>query len=387
MPAVHARILISAWLVSAHLAAAAPARAESPSAPVVLSLLYPISTNQNPDVSTGFELSVLHGKVGSLRGLGVNGAVSLVGRDFKGIQLTGLYSQVGGEIHGIQLTGAVNYAEADVRALQLAGLVNVDRADFGGFQYAWLFNLVGGEVRGIQGSSLLNLAEGGGKGAQLSGFANATGGGFGGVQMASGFNFVSGASRGVQLAGVNMAIEARGVQIGLANFGRTTTGLQVGVFNSGGNQQGLPVGMINLAENGSVEWVSYASNLVGFNTGVRTSIRRFYSMLTAGVPDVQGDVSKALVLTWNYGYAIPAGPKNSIGIDVGFAHYIPETVDDPNENDRLHFALQGRGLFERTLSSKMRGFVGAGVAQIYSEYGSGASSETEPLFFGGVALY
>ena len=380
-------IFISACLASVLLANAAPARAESGSAPVVLSLLYPISTNQNADVSTSLELSALHGKIGSLHGLGLNGAVSLVGRDVKGVQLNGLYSQVGGEVRGIQLTGVVNYAEGDVKALQAAGLVNVDRAGFSGFQYAWLFNLVGGSVSGIQGSSLLNIAEKGGKGAQFSGFANSSGGDFGGVQMSSGFNFVSGASRGLQLAGVNMAVEARGVQIGLANFGRTTTGLQLGLLNSGGDQKGLPVGMVNLAKDGGVDWIAYGSNTAGFNAGVRTTIRRFYSMLTAGIPDVQGDVSKALILTWNYGYTIVAGPKNSIGIDAGFAHYIPEKVDDPNENDRLHYALQGRGLFERVLSPKVRGFVGAGVAQIYSEYGSGASSETEPLFFGGVALH
>lgn len=373
--------------VCAHAAIPASARAAEGKAPVVLSLVYPISTNKNPDVSTGFELSVFHGRIGSLHGLGVNGAVSLVGRDVKGVQWNGLYSQVGGEARGIQATGLVNYVEGKVGALQIAGLANVDRADFGGFQYAWLFNLVGGGLSGFQGSSLVNIAERGGKGAQFSGFANSSGGDFGGVQLASGFNFVSGRSTGLQLAGVNMAVEAQGVQIGLANFGRRSTGLQLGVFNSGGDQSGVPVGMVNLANDGSVEWIAYGSNLSAFNIGVKTSIRRFYSMLTAGLPDVQGDVSKALILTWNYGYAIPVNQKTSLGIDAGFAHYIPEKVDDPNENDRLHFALQGRALIERTLSPKWRGFVGAGIAQIYSEYSDAATSETEPLFFGGLAIH
>ena len=370
-----------------HAAIPVSARAAEAKAPVVLSFVYPISTNRNPDVSTGFELSALYGRVGSLRGLGVNGAVSLVGRDVKGVQLNGIYSQVGGEARGIQAAGLVNYVEGKVGAFQIAGLANVDRSNFGGFQYAWLFNLVGGGVSGFQGSSLLNVAERGGKGAQFSGFANSCGDDFGGVQLASGFNFVSGASTGLQMAGVNIAVEAQGVQVGLANFGRKTTGLQLGAFNSGGDMSGVPVGMVNLAKDGSVEWIAYGSNLSAFNIGVKTSIRRFYSMLTAGTPDVQGDVSKALILTWNYGYAIPVNQRTSVGIDAGFAHYIPEKLDDPNENDRLHFALQGRALVERTLGPKWRGFVGAGIAQIYSEYGSDATSETEPLFFGGVAIH
>ena len=352
----------------------------------MLSFLYPISTNRSPDVSTGFELSVLHGRIGSLRGVALNGVVAVTGRDVRGIQVNGVYSQAGGIVRGVQLTGGVNYAQADVGAFQFAGLVNVARGHLGGVQYAGLFNLVGKDVSGAQISSLFNAAEDGGKGLQLASFANSAGGSFGGVQIASGFNFTADTSTGLQLAGANVAGDMEGVQIGLANFARTATGLQLGVYNSSTEQKGVPVGMVNIAKNGSVDWIAYGSNLAAFNTGVRTSIRRFYSMLTAGLPDVQGDVSKALILTWNYGYALPAGPKSSIGLDLGFAHYIPEKVDDPNENDRLHFALQGRALYERTLGPKVRGFAGAGVAQIYSEYSSDATSETEPLFFGGVAI-
>jgi hypothetical protein len=375
-------------LVSTLVAPAGPARAQEPAHhPVNLTFLYPIGTNQDPNVSTTFQLSLLHGRVGTLRGFGMNGVVSLLERDLRGIQLTGVYSQVHGESRGLRVTGAANYTVGDATGLHLAGLVNVNGGAVRGFEWAGLFNLVGGRMSGIQATSLLNMVDQGAKGFQLSGFANAVGGSFDGWQLASGFNFVGDGLTGLQLGAVNVAPRMEGTQIGLANFAGPSTGLQVGMLNRAREQGGVPFGMVNLATNGDVDWVSYGSNVSGFNTGVRTSVRRFYSMLTAGLPDVQGDVSNTLILTWNYGYAIPAGQRTSIGIDVGFAHYIPEKTDDPDENDRLHYALQARALVERTLSPKVRGFVGGGLARISDEYRLDAPFETEPLFFGGVALY
>ena len=361
--------------------------AEPARAPVSLALLYPISTNQNPDVSTTVQISLLYGRVGSVRGLGINGLASLVGGDVRGIHINGVYSQVGGEVRGLRLTGGANYTKGDARGLQMAGVVNVNRGQVRGLEYAGLFNLVGTDMVGFQATSLANLVDGGARGVQLAGFGNAAGGSFDGWQVAAGFNYIGDQLVGLQLSLANVAPRMEGTQIGFANFAKTSSGLQVGALNSADQQRGVPFGMVNLAKNGDVDWITYGSNISGFNTGVRTSIRRFYSMLTAGMPDVQGDVSQTLILTWNYGYAIPAGKKTSIGLDLGFAHYIPEKTDDPSENDRLHFALQARGLLERTLSRKLRGFVGGGVARIASEYRLDSDFETEPLFFGGFALY
>ncbi|HET9253508.1 MAG TPA: hypothetical protein VFP58_15450 [Candidatus Eisenbacteria bacterium] len=381
-----ARAALAAALLS--LAVSPPAAAqEAKHHPVNLTFLYPIGTNQDPNVSTTFQLSALHGRVGSLRGLGVNGVVSMVERDMRGIQLTGVYSQVGGDSRGLRVTGAANYTRGDASGIHLGGIANVNRGGVRGLQLGGLMNLVGGSMGGIQMSALANVIDQGAKGFQLSGFANAVGGPVDGWQLAPGFNYAAGGLVGLQLGGANVAPRMEGTQIGIANFAARSTGLQAGVFNRAEEQRGIPFGMVNLARNGDADWVSYGSNISGFNTGVRTSIRRFYSMLTAGLPDVQGDVSQSLILTWNYGYAIPAGERTSIGVDLGFAHYIPEKVDDPNENDRLHYALQARALAERTLSQKMKGFVGAGVARISDDYRLDAPFTTEPLFFGGVALY
>jgi hypothetical protein len=377
-------LIVSALLLAIPLAA----RAQEPKHhPVNLTFLYPIGTNQDPNVSTTFQLSVLHGRVGSVQGLGINGVVSLLERDLRGIQLTGVYSQVGGDSRGLRVTGAANYTKGSSKGIQLGGLVNVNAGAVRGFELGGLFNLVGETMSGVQVTSLVNMVDKEAKGFQISGFANAVGGAFDGWQLAPGFNYAGGGLVGLQLGGVNAAPRMEGTQIGIANFAARSTGLQVGAFNRAEEQRGIPFGMVNLAKNGDADWVMYGSNVSGFNTGVRTSVRRFYSMLTAGIPDTRGDVAHALILTWNYGYAIPAGDRTSIGIDLGFAHYIPEKVDDPDENDRLHYALQARALVERTLSAKLRGFVGGGVARISDDYRLQAPFETEPLLFGGVALY
>ena len=378
---------LRALVVSLAIAVATPAAAAPAKKPIVLALLYPISTNRDPQVATSVHLSVLYGRVGSVNALGIHGIATLTGGDVQALQLTGVYSQIYGKAKGIHLTGAASYVKGDESGIHVSGIANIAGGKLRGFQWAGLVNMAGKGMTGIQATTLFNLADGDGRGVQLSGLANSSGGSFDGWQVAPGFNYANGRIVGLQFGGVNVAVTSEGTQIGVANFTTTAHGLQMGAFNSAVDQKGVPFGMVNLAKNGDVDWITYGSNLGAVNTGVCTSIRRFYSMLTVGLPDVQGDVSKAMILTWNYGYAIPAGRKTSVGLDLGFAHYIPEKVDDPNENDRLHFSLQARAMVERTFSPKAKGFIGGGVARISDEYRMDAPFETEPLVFGGVALY
>ena len=368
------------------LAVAAPALAAPAKKPIVLSLLYPISTNRDPQAATSVHLSVLYGRVGSVDGLGIHGIASLTGGDVQALQLTGVYSQIYGKAKGIHLTGGASYVMGDESGIHVSGLANITGGKLRGLQWSGLINMAGKGMTGIQATTLLNLADGDARGFQLAGAGNAAGS-FDGWQVAPGFNYANGRIVGLQFGSVNMAVTSEGTQIGIANFTTVAHGLQMGAFNSATEQKGVPFGMVNLAKNGDADWITYGSNLGAVNTGIYTSVRRFYSMLTVGWPDVQGDVSKTMILTWNYGYAIPAGRKTSVGLDLGFAHYIPEKVDDPNENDRLHFSLQARAMVERTFSPKAKGFIGGGVARISDEYRMDAPFETEPLVFGGIALY
>lgn len=355
--------------------------------PVNLALIYPISTNQDPDISTNLRLSLLYGRVGSVHGVDLNGVVGLTSGDVHGVQLTGIYAQVGGDMKGIQWTGAVNLVKGDVGGLQIAYLGDVDQGAVTGVQFGGLFNLVEGPMYGFQAAGIINVVDGDASFLQWSGFGGSVGGDFEGLQMSGGYNYVGQRMSGVQLALVNFATEAAGVQGGGANFARVAHGLQIGAANWAREQHGVPVGLVNMAADGEVAWVTYASNLCPFNTGVRTEVHNFYSMLTVGSRDSKGDVKETMILTWNYGRAFPLGSKTRIGLDLGFAHYIPAKDDDPAKNDRLHYAIQARGLLERRLSPKTVAFAGGGVARIFSAYTADAAGETEPLFFGGVSLF
>ena len=355
--------------------------------PIVFSFVHPISTNPNPKVVTSVHLSMLYGRAGSVDGLGLHGGVALTGGDARGLQMTLIYAQTYGKASGVHMSGVASYVLQDLSGVHLSGIGNIARGRLDGLQAATLVNIAGEGVSGMQLSTLFNLADGGSSGFQLAGVANVVGRSFDGWQVSLGFNYVTDRMAGVQLGGANAAVHVKGSQIGLANFATTTQGLQMGAVNFAEEHRGVPFGMINLAGNGHVDWITYGSNLCAVNTGIGTSVRRFYSMLTAGIPDLEGDVSSTLILTWNYGYAIPAGRATSIGVDLGYGHYIPAKEDDPEESDRLHFSLQARAMVERTFSRKMKGFVGSGVARIWDEYRLDAPFETEPLFFAGLALF
>lgn len=354
---------------------------------VNLALLYPVSTNHDPNISTNLRLSLLYGRVGSVRGIDLNGIASLTSGDVVGIQLNGVYGQVGGAMKGLQWTGGVAYVKGDVGGIQIAYLGDVVHGAVNGVQFGGLFNTVEGSLYGFQAAGVVNAVDGDASFIQWSGLGNAVGGDFSGLQASGGYNYVGGRMAGMQWALVNFTAEMSGVQVGGANFARKSHGLQVGVANWGREQTGVPVGLVNMSADGEIAWVTYASNLSPFNTGVRTEVRNWYSMLTAGSRDSKGDVKETLILTWNYGRAFPITKKTRLGLDLGFSHYIPAKDSDPAKNDKLHYAIQARGLIEQRLGPKTVAFAGGGIARIFSEYTADAAGDTEPLFFGGVSLF
>jgi hypothetical protein len=125
------------------------------------------------------------------------------------------------------------------------------------------------------------------------------------------------------------------------NIAREATGLQIGIVNRVKDQKGIPIGMVNIESNGFVQGIVYWSNLTGVNAGVRTVVRKkFYSMLTAAAPDqFDGDSPQTVSLTWNYGYYVVSGKRTSVGLDLGWVHYIPWDVDEAWRIE-LHFAFR-----------------------------------------------
>jgi len=222
---------------------------------------------------------------------------------------------------------------------------------------------------------------------QLAGVANMGEFGFTGVQI-GGINFTGGEMRGVQLGLVNTTVYSRGFQGGLINMAGEAHGIQLAPLNIHHLNHGTPIGLINIAEeNGGEDWLFFGTNLSAMNTGLRTTVNRWYSLLSFGYKDIQGDVEESYFLSWHYGYAIPLGKKWGLNLDLGFSHIIPDKVDDPDKNDRLHYAIQARALVELRLNHTIAFFAGGGISSIYSEYSSDATQTTEPLGVVGISLF
>jgi len=376
---------------SADAASQAAARvhpAEKPSRHLVnITIAYPIGTNQNPDISTNLRWSFLYGRIGEVRGLAYNSGVSLIQRNLYGVQVTGLYSQVGGNFRGGALTIGLNYHAGDSKGAQLAGLVNFNQGSFWGLQFASLFNYTEDRFWGAQATSLFNLNDGSGSFLQVAGIANANAGDFSGVQLTAFFNYTNGECRGVQLGNLNTASRMRGIQFGLANLAGEMRGLQVGLVNLAGQHHGWPVGVVNLAENSNEDWITYASNLAAFNTGIRTTINRWYSMLTVGAGDLQEKHQNTAFLSWHYGRVFPLGRLLSLNLDLGFVHIMPEKSDDPDVNDEMRPAAQVRLLLEALISKKTKLFGGIGTSSVASSYSDEATSEDYALFVLGLSLF
>jgi hypothetical protein len=364
------------------------ARAEDRT-PAVLSFLHPISTNGNrPDVATGLRLSLLYGRAGSVGAVDLNGLVSLASADVTGLHVSGVYSQIGGDLRGVSFAGVLSNVQGNLGGAQLALAGNLVQGNAQGFQSAVGFNTVFGSMEGVQIASGINLVDGDARFLQIATLANTAGGTARGLQVASGLNYAGVEARALQLGGVNLATRLHGAQVGVLNLSGDAQGAQIGAINvAAGEFRGVPVGLMSFAHNGSVDWVTYSSNLVAVNSGIRTTVNRWTSMFTLGGIDLQGDVEEAASVSWNFGRVFPVAERVHFSGDLGMVHLIPEKQDDPALNDALHFALQARVLGEWRFSPRAAAFAGAGVSQVFDSYTSGAGSETEPLFLGGVSLF
>ena len=360
---------------------------EYPHHPVNFSLFYPISTNQNPEVSTNFRLNLIYGDIGAVRGVDINGVVGRVRRDMVGLQASGMYSHIDGEFTGVAASGFGNYVKSDAMGIQYAGLVNFVRGDFAGFQFANVFNYVEGTLVGAQTTGLFNLNDGDVKYFQYATMANAVAGDFTGAQAAVGLNYVNETMVGGQLALCNFAKYMKGIQVGLGNVAGEATGVQVGFVNYAVSLDGIPIGVINVSGEGGADWVTFGSNLAAISTGVRTVHGRFYSFFAVGIGDLKDKRNDTAFLSWNYGYAIPVASRWSFGFDVGYVHIMPTPSSDPDVNGKSHFAIQGRVIAEIRFSEKVAIFGGGGVSQVYSEFSCDAASSTDPLVVLGISLY
>lgn len=356
-----------------------------------LSLFHPVATNQDPEISTSLRWAFIYGRVGAVHGLNLNSGVSLIERDLRGGQVTVLYSQVGGEFRGVAATGLVNHFHGDGKGIQMAGLLNFDRDHFRGFQYGGLFNFTEAGFSGVQTTSLFNLNEGDGGFLQAAAVANVTAGSFRGVQFAGGFNYANQDIRGLQMATSNFAERMSGLQLGAVNIAGEFRGVQIGLVNVASQHHGLPLGLLNLAGNGQVEWVTYGSSLAAINTGVRTTVNGWSSMLSMGGGDLSREPTETIFASWHLGRVLRQGRTWRLDADIGFLRIMPIASDDEDVDDRVRAAFQLRLLVERRFSPQVAAFVGIGISTVSLEDKEAADAtekeKSDPLLVAGMALF
>jgi hypothetical protein len=375
------------------------------------SLFYPLSLNKSRSDSASFNLTLLYGRMGSVRGLDLALAVTDLGESIEGIELAGLIAGVGKSVKGWQAAGLISAAGGGGRGFQTAGLGSVSGETFTGLQAAGLFCVAGESLEGIQLSGLFSVAGKSARGIQLSGLFGVAGNSLQGLQVSGLFN-VSGEdlkgaqvaglfnvggreSRAIQVAGLaNITGETcRGVQVGAFNVADRLTGLQIGLVNVAPELEGIPIGLVNLTkkEDRRISLATWAGSASLVNAGVKIRAKKFYSVLYAGAVNVTQGSAAALAYGFQYGYGIPLGPnvgrKKRIELDAGYLYLDNRTILRRLEGTPDRHVLSLRGALAADITREVTVFAGAGLKHI-TDYGKPFSSGAiSPLVFAGIELF
>lgn len=143
-------------------------------------LLYPVATSHGePDARAYLEVSLLFGRMGSVKGLQLGAVASHASRRVDGVQLDSV-AGITGDLDGAQVAGVATIATSEVHGVQAAGVL----------AYA-------GEIDGVQAATVDIAKE----------------------------------VRGVQLGVVNVGKRVKGAQIGLINIADEVEGTQLGLVS------------------------------------------------------------------------------------------------------------------------------------------------------------
>ncbi len=370
---------------------------------VNFSLYYPISLNQSEYDSVNLNLSLIYGKVGSVRGLDISavgsainenllgiqlcGLLGVVGDTGRGMQLSGLINVAGDSFYGIQSTGLFNVAGVDFRGIQTSGLINVAGQDGVGLQLAGLANVAGETFKGIQASGVFSVTGEEFKGVQAAGLFSVVGDSCIGLQASGVFNVTGDVLKGLQTAPFNVAAHSEGLQVGVVNVAGTSEGVQIGVFNYTEEENtGVPFGLVNLAENGRVRGTLWGGNTVAATAGVKFAVHRFYSIISLGYGNLEDNISESLTYGFHYGASFPVG-NLSLGADLGYRfrdnkRLFRRTFSNPDQ-----FIFEGRVLLDVPLSEGLSLVLGAGGSYVFNTDDSITSGKLKPQVIAGIEFF
>jgi hypothetical protein len=406
-------ILASSWALAGQEADKEEEQQESRHRFLNLSLYYPAATNRTLSDSANLQLTLLYGRLGSVRGLDLALGVTRLEHSLEGIQLAGLAGTAGKSMTGLQAAGLLCATGERGRGIQLAGLGSVSGEEFTGIQLAGLFSVAGERLQGVQASGLFSVSgqAAGGlqisglfsvagetlEGLQASGLFSVAGENLEGVQVSGLFNVAGSDSRAFQLAGL-MNVgggTCHGVQVGLFNVAGHLRGVQVGIVNVAGELEGLPVGVVNLTrkEDRRIRLATWVGNTALLNVGVKFWAKKFYSVLYAGTVNLTQDERSSLAYGFQYGYGWPLRKAGEgarvmqVNLDAGYLYLDNTIIFRHLEGTPDRHVLSVRGGLEFVLSSQVSLVAGMGMRYAIDYGRSFGSGRFSPLVFAGVELF
>jgi hypothetical protein len=245
---------------------------------VNLSFIYPLATNVGrPNIRTNLDISLLVGHVGEVSGA-QTGLITYTVLDVDGLQAS-VAALAGGRMTGIQVGGTFAYAGGGVTGAQASGIFSWSTKEVRGLQFAGIAAQSYESIEGLQLSGGVNIAR-----SQVTG-----------AQIAGGVNI--GRVRGLQLGLINVSAEVDGLQLGLINVARKVDGLQVGLVNVTASLAGESLGLANILKPGRVHLALWGSNSLFGNAGLKFASKYAYSILSAAIHNLEGDVAAGAGLT------------------------------------------------------------------------------------------
>ena len=336
-------------------------------------------------IKHGFVFNLFGSYSTALNRLALGFGPSIVKEGITGGQATVLGNFCGESIMGVQIAGISNITGNQVSGAQMSILFNVAGSDVRGYQGAAGFNVAGGSVYGAQASMLFNITNNELKGAQLSYAFNYAGGHVVGAQLSLIFNH-AGSLTGGQTSLVNISGHSRGLQIGLVNISDNFEGLQLGLINIADQQDGVPIGLINISDNGGIEIVTWTSNLVGVNTGIKFRSNFVYSIIYAGTINYLRDPAgeRSFTIGFNFGVHFDFW-RMYLAIDIGILDIDNYPAFRINE-DLDKSILNGRAMVGYKIFPWLSVFAGAGVDYIWGFDRKFTAGRFRPHFFGGLSF-
>jgi len=371
---------------------------------VNLSLWYPVSINKTEHDSANINLTLLYGRIGTVKGLDLAIGTSALEEGLKGFQLAGLVGVSGEYVSGAQVSGLINVCGEDLKGGQIGGLMNITGSKGQGFQVAGgmnisgetlygfqasgFFNIVGEQFQGLQATGGFNIVGEDCKGYQSAGLFNIAGEDFTGLQTSGLFNIVGENLTGAQIGILNIApYFSDGVQIGIFNVSDEMRGFQLGLVNWNRETFGIPVGLVNVSkQEGNIRWISWGSNISGLNSGVKFEVDKIYSIVSLGYYNYYLSKGPALSIAGYYGFYL-FQDTSSFSIDLGYMYVDNTKIFSSNPEQADQHVILTRGLMSISVSSRVSLIGGGGLSYIVDRHKSFDRGEVYPIFFFGVEAY